>query len=444
MNIRSIIRSVIAGMTGFIFLSGCFLNGPLETVDPSVHQTVREGNLLKSSCPRETIDASSSDVAAVAEGNNAFGWSLFGKLDTSNDNAFISPYSISLALAMAWVGAKGETSTEMAQALHFAFNDTRLLSAMNTIDRQLATRGQGAAGREGAGFRLQLANALWGEKTYTFLQTYLDPLAQYFGAGMRICDFIDSASQAGAEINTWASDETHGKITNLIPPGSLDPMTRLVITNTVYFDAAWADTFEADNTQKGTFYRSPSDSLQTWYMNQTNMFNYSESQNYQALELPYDGRQVSMVFVLPKSRAGNTTEQMPSYDDIKTLVQRFSQKKVAVSLPKFSFTYGTLSVTQPLQDMGMRLAFTDAADFSGIGGICDLYISDVLHQAFVAVDEKGTTAAAATAVVIKATCAPPSPDVVFTADHPFIFFIRDIPTGQILFIGYLATPASAS
>jgi serpin B len=443
MNTRSIVCFIICGISCFIFLAGCSLS-PLENTYPTPGQTMREGNLLKSSCPRITTEAPASDIAVVADGNNAFGWSLFNNLHTSNDNVFISPYSISLALAMAWVGAKGNTATEMAQALHFAYTDNRLLSTINTIDQKLATRGKGAAGNEGTGFTLQLADALWGEQTYTFLQSYLDPLAQYFGAGMRLCDFLKNAEQARVEINTWASDETHGKITNLIPPGALTPLTRLVITNTVYFDAAWADTFEANNTHKEIFFRLPSDSFQTWYMHQTNMFNYSENQSYQVLELPYDGGQVSMVFVLPKS---TSSVQIPSYDDIKTLIAGFTLQRVFISLPKFKFTYGTTSVKDPLITLGMHLAFSSSADFSGIDGTHSLSISDVLHQAYVAVDEKGTTAAAATAVVIctAVAIAQPQPPVIpFNADHPFFFFIRDLPTGQILFIGYMATPTSAS
>jgi serpin B len=151
-----------------------------------------------------------------------------------------------------------------------------------------------------------------------------------------------------------------------------------------------------------------------------------------------------MVVVLPKSAGSGPARPIPSFDEMKALVAGFAQKRVEVSLPKFSFTWGTKSVTDPLKNLGMRLAFTDNADFSGIGGTRDLFISDVLHQAFVAVDEKGTTAAAATAVIFRTTCIPAQPDAVFVADHPFVFFIRDIPTGQILFIGYVAAPASAS
>jgi serpin B len=429
---------IIACFIAVVVFSGCSLS-PLESVNPVPFRTVTEGTLLKSDLPRETIDAPSSDVTAVVEGNNAFGWSLFGLLDADDGNVFFSPYSISLALAMAWAGAKGETKTEMEQALRFAYNDTRLLRALNTIDRQLESRGEGAAGREGEGFTLQLANALWGEKSYAFLQSYLDPLALYFGAGMRICDFIHDAEGARIEINTWAEDETHGKIKDLIPPGALNAETRLVITNTVYFDAAWADTFEAGGTDTTFFFRSPVDSMETPFMNRTASYNYSEDRDFKALELPYDGGEVSMVVVLPKSMG----TPVPSLESVEALIAGFTQKRVRVSLPKFSFTWGTTSVTEPLEDLGMRLAFSDRADFSGIGGVRDLFISDVLHQAFVAVDEKGTTAAAATAVVFNATCIPSQPDVYFIADHPFFFLIRDIPTGQILFIGNVGNPSFA-
>jgi serpin B len=347
---------------------------------------------------------------------------------------------------MAWQGAQGVTKTEMTQALHFALDSVGFNGAMNSIDLALATRGQGAAGNEGAGFTIRCANDLWGEKTETFSQGFLDPLAQYFGAGMHLCDFEYNPDPTRIMINDTVENQTNGKIKNLIPQRGVDGTTKLVITNSVYFDAAWADSFNHNSTNTMQFVRSANDSMQALFMHQTNEFNYAEDQNYQALELPYSGNQVSMVFVLPKDMNALQSGETPSAGEIKSLVNGLSLRQVRVSVPKFTFTFGTLSINSQLQALGIQKAFSaGVADFSGINGQHDLFIGNVFHQAFVAVDEKGTTAAAATAVTVGTGCAPFDPNLVtFMADHPFVFFIRDIPTGQILFMGYMSTPTSVS
>jgi serpin B len=215
----------------------------------------------------------------------------------------------------------------------------------------------------------------------------------------------------------------------------------------VYFDAAWADTFLHESTNDGTFRLAAGDTIVTKFMHKTDSCSYSEDQNFQALELPYDGRQVSMVILLPKAASGVTSASI-DYQEVVGLVAGMSRNLVDVSLPKFSFTYGTCDLQLPLKNMGMLRAFgVGTPDFSGIDGDYDLVISKVLHQAYVCVDEKGTTAAAATAVVMIGTTYSPiltSNRKIFTADHPFVFLIRDVPTGQILFLGYMANPAGTN
>jgi serpin B len=442
MRTHFMITYVGIAMTGMLLLSGCGKNGAVNPI-AGQHNSVAEGNLLKSTLARVTLPSSAVDLAAVTDGNNTFGWALFNKLQTDTANLFFSPYSISTAMAMAWQGARGETKTEMTRALHFALDSMRFNIAMNAIDLALARRGQGAAGREGAGFTIRCANGLWGEKTETFLQGFLDPLAQYFGAGMRTCDFVNNYEPTRVEINDTIENQTNGKITELIPPGVLSSHTKLVITNSVYFDAAWADTFSHNNTYKSQFVRSRNDTATAWYMHRTGGYNYAEDMQYQALELPYDGGQVSMVIVLPKDMNVSQSEGMVSEERIKTLIGGLSRQAVHVYIPKFTFTFGTISLKDNLCAMGIEKAFSSQADFSGINGTGGLVIGDVLHKAFVAVDEKGTTAAAATAVVILDGMAPNGQSIVtFAADHPFVFFIRDIPTNQILFMGNLSKPSA--
>jgi serpin B len=436
---KQVITGIVA--TGIILVASCGKNGGGNPI--SQGPAVIAGNLIKSTLPRANLTSPAADISMVTDGNNSFGWSLFNKLHTDNTNMFFSPYSVSTAVAMAWQGARGETKSEITQALDFALDSIRFNIAMNAIDLGLAQRGQSAAGREGKGFTIQCANALWGEKTETFLPGFLDPLGQYFGAGMRVCDFKNNSELARIEINDTVASQTKGKILELIPNGQIDPLTRLVLTNTVYFDAAWADTFDHQKTP-GDFFRSTDDTIQTWYMRRTGMYNYSEDGDFQMLEIPYDGNQVSMVVLLPKSADSLNALQPLSNEKIKTLLSAMSIQEVSVSLPKYTFTFGTVSLNNELIALGMQKAFSPAADFSGINGTRGLALSQVLHQAFVAVDGKGTTAAAATAIVGYSTASPFPPNrKIFDCDHPFVFFIRDIPTNQILFMGYLAAPTVA-
>jgi serpin B len=425
-------------ITGTMLMTGCDQNTGIEPTnsDPDPEKTTLTRNLLKSNQIRSSASTPVADIKAVTDANNTFGWALFNKVKDENTNLFFSPYSISTALAMVWVGAQGETKTEMAKALNFTLDSMRFHAAMNSIDLDLSQRGQRSAGREGQGFSLKIANTLWGENSETFLTSFLDPLAIYYNAGMRLCDFENNPELVRLEINDTVKNQTNGKIEELIPPKEIDVTTRLVITNTVYFDAAWADTFESGNTQKRYFYKANGDSIETLFMGRTGTYNYSEDNNFKAIELPYSGGQISMVVLSPKSPYSIFTENAINNQNVKSLLEGLSPKRVFVNLPKFSFSYGTVSLRQPLIDLGMRLAFSGMADFSGINGKRSLAISNVFHQAYIAVDEKGTTAAAATAVILRETAIPF--DLLINLDHPFIFLIRDIPTNQILFIGYLA------
>jgi serpin B len=385
-------------------------------------------------------DVSTSEQALLVEGNSAFAFELYQALKEQEGNLFYSPYSISLALAMTYAGARGETAQQMADTLQFLLEQERLHPAFNWLDAELATRGEGAQGKDGEGFRLNIVNAIWGQNDYEFLPAFLDVLAENYGAGLRILDFITEAEKSRVTINDWVSDQTEGRIEDLIPPGAIDEWTRLVLTNAIYFNAAWAYPFNEKMTADGPFYLLDGGQVTVPMMKQTESFGYTEGEGYQAVELLYDGGELSMVILLPEAGNFEAFEEGLQAQQVSNIIIGLQPTEVALTMPKFEFD-SEFSLKDILAGMGMPVAFTEDADFSGMTGNPELFISDVVHKAFVAVDEAGTEAAAATAVIMKLTAVPPPPMEV-TLDRPFIFLIRDIDTGAILFVGRVLNPSA--
>jgi len=399
------------------------------------------GEVLKSDRERITsLDVSASEQVLLVEGNSAFAFNLYQALKEEDGNLFYSPYSISLALAMTYAGARGETTQQIADTLQFLVVQDRLHPAFNWLDAELASRGEGAAGKDGEGFRLNIANAIWGQKDYEFLSDFLDVLAENYGAGLRILDFINETEQSRLAINDWVSDQTEGRIEDLIPPGAIDVLTRLVLTNAIYFNAAWEHPFDVDMTANSPFYLLDGGQVIVPMMKQTESFGYTKGEGYQAVELRYDGGELSMVVFLPEAGQFEAFEEGLQAQQIRGIISDLQFTEVALTMPQFEFD-SECSLKDTLAGMGMPVAFSSAADFSGMTGKPELFISDVVHNAFVAVDEAGTEAAAATAVIMKLTSVP-EPPVEVTIDRPFIFLIRDIETGAILFIGRVMNPAA--
>ena len=384
---------------------------------------------------------SAQELAELVSGNNAFAFALYHALQEKQDgNIFYSPFSISVALAMTWAGARGTTEREMADTLRFTLSQERLHPAFNALDLELARRGQGAQGRDEKGFRLRIVNALWGQQGFRFLPAFLDTLAQNYDAGLRLLDFAGDPEAARGIINDWVSDQTEGRIRDLIPPGVIDDLTRLVLTNAIYFNAAWAEPFEKSQTADLPFNLLDGGQVTVPMMRQTTEYGYTEGEGFQAVELPYDGRELAMIILLPEE--GRFEEFENSLDDgqIEAILRDLEYRQVALTIPRFRVELA-FALADTLSAMGMPSAFRpDQADFSGMDGTRDLYIGDVLHKAFVSVDEAGTEAAAATAVVMKLTAMPASP-VQVVVDRPFIFLIRDLQTGIILFVGRVVNPA---
>jgi len=386
-------------------------------------------------------NVAASDLADLVNGNSAFAFGLYHLLREEKDgNLFYSPYSISLALAMTYGGARGETEQQMADTLHFTLPQDRLHPAFNDLDLELAKRGEGAQGKDGQGFRLNIVNAIWGQQGYKFLPEFLDTLAENYGAGLRLLDFAGNPEASRVTINDWVSDQTENRIKDLIPQGVIDKLTRLVLTNAIYFNAAWAEPFKKDLTTDGPFHLLDGSQVTVPMMRQTTSFGYAEGEGYQAVELPYDGRELAMVIFLPEAGKVETFENSLDARQVEAIIESLQYREVALTMPKFEIE-SDFSLVEALSAMGMPVAFSASADFSGMDGTRNLCIGDVIHKAFVSVDEAGTEAAAATAVVMKLT-AMPEPAVGVTVDRPFIFLIRDIETGTILFVGRVVNPAS--
>jgi serpin B len=398
------------------------------------------GEVLRSGKERVTSpDVPDADLSLLVEGNSAFAFDLYQALKDEEGNLFYSPYSISVALAMTYAGARGETEQQMAETLKFLLAQDDLHPAFNSLDILLAQRGEGAEGKDEEGFRLNIVNAIWGQKDYAFLDEFLDVLAENYGAGLRLVDFINETEKARVTINDWVSEQTEGRIEDLIPQGVITTLTRLVLTNAIYFNAAWEYPFEEEATYNGPFYLLDSGEVTVPMMRQTESFGYAEGDGYQAVELPYDGNELSMVILLPEEGQFKAFESSLDADLVAAIIENLEYQEVALTMPKFEFE-SEFSLKQALSAMGMPIAFTDNADFSGMTGGRDLQIAEVIHKAFVSVDEAGTEAAAATAVIMELTAMPEV--VEMTLDHPFIFLIRDIETGTILFVGRVMDPSA--
>jgi len=415
-----------------IGLSACTSTVPGESIQAT-------GMILQSEKQREqSPEIAPADIFSLTDGNSVFAFNLYKLLSQEEGNLFCSPYSISAALAMTYAGARGDTEKQMADTLQFYLSQNQLHPAFNSLDQELASRGEGAKGKDGEGFRLNIVNAIWGQKDYAFLTSFLDTLAENYGAGLRILDFINETEPSRIAINDWVSDETEGRIEDLIPQGAISQMTRLVLTNAIYFNAAWQYPFEEDATSPGVFYLLNGEEVTVPMMEQQESFSYVEGDNYKAVELPYDGQELSMVVFLPDSGQFETFEEAIEYQNIKGIIESLERREVRLTMPKFEFD-SSFGLKKTLTEMGMPVAFSAGADFSGMTGNKDLFISDVIHKAFVSVDEAGTEAAAATAVIMELTAMPEIP-VEVTLNRPFIFLIRDIETGAILFVGRVMNP----
>ena len=375
-----------------------------------------------------------ADVKTLAADSNAFATDLYGRLAAGDGNLFFSPYSINSALAMTYGGARGETATQMAHVLHFSLPPDQLHPAAGELIKSLEN---GGAVDGKPAYELVVANALWGQKGYPYQPAFLSLLSKNYGAGLEQVDFAQ-AEQVRKQINAWVEKQTRDKIKDLIPAGSLNAQTRLVLTNAIYFKGAWADPFKKQLTKEEPFHLGGEQTVTAEMMHQQHQFPYMENDDMQAVELPYAGRKLSMVVLLPRKVDGLAAlEKQLTPETIDRWFKELRGQDVQLTLPKFTMTR-QFELSKELEALGMTDAFSSKADFSGISTAEGLMISQVIHKAFVDVNEEGTEAAAATAVTIRAQAVfRRPPPVVFRADHPFVFMIRDRDTNAILFLGRL-------
>ena len=411
-------------------------NAPPATAASPVTPTLIPSPL---SLPKPRITAPQvdhNDRAELVEGNRAFALDLYHVLRKGSGNLFFSPYSISLALAMASSGARGNTQQQMAGALHFTLSPDRLHPAFHALDLEIARRGESTD----KGFHLNIANAIWVQQGYALRDEYLGLLAENYGAAPHLVDFEQAWEAARLTINEWVSEKTQGKIKDLIPKGAIDDLTRVVLTNAIYFKAAWQDQFDKSGTRAEPFHLLGGEQISVPMMHHLASFGYTEGAEYQAVRLPYNGAPLAMIVLLPRAGQFSAFEDSLSPQSLTAILGAMQPQDVRLTVPKFKVE-SEFSLKDPLEQLGMTDAFDGEADFSGMTGRPDLCITFVLHKAYIAVDEAGTEAAAATAVGFGGGgLATPSSVIEFTVDRPFLLLIQDEATGAILFIGRVLDP----
>ena len=385
-------------------------------------------------------------AAALAGGNEAFAFSLYSRLAGTGGNLFFSPFSVSAALAMTMAGARGNTRAEMAALLALSDPDEKLHPAFGRLIENLNTRKYKGrweedpdAGRKP--FELVVANSLWGRKGYPFEDSFRKLAAASYGAGLVETDFDSDPETARLEINSWVEDKTAKKIKDLLAQGSVTELTRLVLVNAVYFKAAWEEPFEKSATAEGIFHVSDSAAVKAQFMRLTKTFKYGKTRGVEILSMPYIGRDLAMLVLLPDQASGMAgLEKDLQPEKLAALLRALKWEDVEVSLPKFKIE-SSFNLNKTLQEMGMKDAFNPAsADFSGMAKTGEIFVGIVLHKAFVDVNEEGTEAAAATAVSMEGESADEVKPIVFRADRPFLFVLRDEKTSSILFMGRVADP----
>ncbi|MFI5298832.1 MAG: serpin family protein [Polyangiales bacterium] len=425
------------------FVAAGALAGCGGSVSPSGGTT----DVTRSALPRNTAPATATGaVTTLVSDNTDFAGDLYRQVaaapSNANANVFVSPYSVSLALAMTYAGARGATHDQMAKALHFSLPDAQLHATFDAVD--LLVEAPPIAASDGTtSFQLALADALFLDKQFNVAAPFLDTLATNYGAGTNRLDFENAPDASRLAINDWTAAQTNDRIQNLLPNGSITPLTRFVLVNAIYFKAGWAAPFDPKVTQAATFRAADGSTPSVQMMGAESEYKYAETADLQLLELPYTGN-ASMVVLLPGAGKLASVEASLSAATLSAALGAASFQQVNVSLPKFSIKGPTFSLMTTLKALGMTDAFDpNLADFSALtaDGSKTVSIADVLHQAFVAVDESGTEAAAATAVIgVGSVAFNPNPKT-FTADHPFLFVIRDTTTGSILFEGRVANPS---
>lgn len=381
------------------------------------------------------INVTAQSVRSIADSNNLFALNLYSELSKQEPgNLFFSPFSISTALAMTYAGARNETEKQMCDVLHFNLAQKEFHCYRHYLDAIEADTGKNLV--------LEIANSIWVANSCKIRPSFSEIVKDDYNSESKNVDFAGHTEQARQEINSWVENKTQDKIKDLITQGMIKSSTKLVLVNTIYFKAKWESPFNSTATRKAIFHPNDSISDSASFMNKAGYYEYYKDSNLQVLEIPYYNGKISMLILLPNKANGiNNTENKLDEAYYSKIVKNLSDTSdIRLSLPKFKITLGSILNT-PLSEMGMPVAFSGDADFSGIAS-GKLNIGFVIHKAFIDVSEEGTEAAAATAVGIMLTSAGPprTPPIPFNANHPFIFIIKDGGTGSILFMGKITDP----
>jgi len=434
MNTGVMLMSIGIVCVALVFLSGCSGSNPEKTPTPTLLppsiSTLKEG------------EPDANDETSVVEANNKFSFNLYSHLSKDSQythkSLFFSPFSISSALAITYEGARGNTADEIQSVFFFPNNSNQRRQGYEQLYKDI--------NKGNSRYVLKTANALWVEKSYPFLSDYIETASMYYNTNASNLDFLHQPENSRITINTWVENQTNNKIMDLIPVGAIDPLTRLIITNAVYFKGTWVKPFDKNQTKDDNFNVEPGKTVRVPMMQKTDndaIFRYTETASMQVLEMPYatdSNKQISMIVFLPKNDTLASVEESLTAEKMQELNNALIRQRVNVSFPKFKLET-KYSLPGTFKTMGMLAAFADNADFSGMDGTKNLYIGDVIHQAFIEVNEEGTEAAAATGVILVASAIHNTSKVPeFRADHPFIFIIQDDDSGNILFMGRVTNP----
>ncbi|MDH3308939.1 MAG: serpin family protein [Acidimicrobiia bacterium] len=409
------------------------------TADPGNRtEAFNPGDVARISLPRATPTLTDAEIAAVVAADAEFGLDLF-EIIAADDNTMISPYSIATALSMLYPGARGTTAEEIAGVLHLSVDDATLHAVRNHIDTALTTPPPPLSDSDTREpFTIRPANSAWGQGGYPFLDDYLSILATDYGAGLRLLDYVGDPEGSRAIINQWVEDATEDRISDLIPEGAITVDTRLALVNAIWFYANWFEQFDPALTANGSFTLLDGSELLVPLMHASLRTGYSETELFAAVRLPYAG-DAAMVVLLPNS--GSPADLAAALEPADLDIA-WGDHLVDLTMPSFEFE-AEVALKPALQKLGMNKAFehpsADGADLTGITAARELYVSDAFHKTFIALDEEGTEAAAATAIIVSTESAPQP--ATFTADRPFLFWIEHASTGEMLFLGQVVDPA---
>ena len=427
-----------------VLSTGCTAVSPTETT-PNETETVvpSEPGIQMSSLGRVTApEVTDAQTQTLAVDNTAFALDFYNQIRSNDGNIIYSPFSISMALAMTMAGAAGNTETAMMNALRMSLPAEMVYPAYDALLLAIQNSEEATSDEMGGSpFTLNIANSIWGQSGYAFKEPFLNTLAQYFGAGIYTVDYVQAPEAARDAINGWVEDETMDKIKNLIPEGAVDQLTRLVLANAIYFNGSWYYPFRDGATTTAPFNLLDGSQSDVDMMSLTGEhLMYAKGNGYQVVQLPYMSSDFVMTIIVPDEGDFDAIEAGLTAETYAEMVQGLEYRAVDLQMPKFDFA-SSLNVNDVLIALGMGEAFdAELADFSGMTEEDKLVISDVLHKATITVDENGTEAAAATAVIMKLTAAMPEDALSLVLDHPFMFFIEHQPTGSILFMGRVVEP----